>query len=264
MRARAGVVLPVVILVLLVIELLAVGALALASLQHRLATDRVLAVRAQLAARAGATNAAWRMSTSRYQALAPGRRTADTSGHLDPHATFITAVERLSGSLFMIRSTGLGGPDSMRGARATAGLLITMPDISEIGRQFEAALSVAGGLVLLGGARVDATQPGHIPIGWPAPVCSSWLSFATAVPGVIAPDPATVLAASSAVIDGQPPILAQPALAAAAVQPHLGSLDFAAVQMMADRIEAGSLTLAPVTAGPQCDTAAAANWGAPL
>src|SRR5262249_42042924 len=78
-RSRDGIVLPLVLMVLLVVELLAAGTLTLAYLQHSLARERLLALRAQLAARSGTADLAGHWSRGQYQSVTPGTRVRTVS-----------------------------------------------------------------------------------------------------------------------------------------------------------------------------------------
>jgi hypothetical protein len=262
-RRRPGIVLPIVLLVLLVVELLAAGALALACLQHSLARERVGSLRAQLAARSGTADLIAHWDAGQYQTFAPGARSAGLARALDSQSRYSTTLERLSASLFLTQADGAAGPPAAGAARARAGRLVAVLDIARMAAQFGAAFSAPGGVQLTGLATIDADHAVLPPSGWSATECSTWLPLPVALPALIVADATTVGIGPSAIVTGSPPILEQPGSAALPVD-VLGELDFAGLRAAADRIEAGTIALAAIAAAGACTTGAPGNWGAPL
>jgi hypothetical protein len=263
MLTRRGVVLPIVLLALLVLEILAAGTLALAHLEQSLARERTNALRAQVAARSAASELASRWNETRYQTMAPGTRTQVLSGALDAQTRYTTTLERLSPTLFLVHGSGAGGSISAGEARATAGMLIAVHDISALAAQFGAAFTSLGGAQLTGNAVIDADQAALLPLGWSAAACASWLGLPLALPALLVADATTVSVASTALVAGQPALMAQPTLTQMPLD-QLGPLDFNALRALADRVESGALQLAPIAVTGACTTNAPANWGAPL
>jgi hypothetical protein len=260
--SRSGVVLPIVLLALLIVEILAAGTFALAHMQHSLARERVNALRAQVAARSGAAELASHWSGGFYQTVTPGTGSVVLSDALDAHARFTTTLERLTPTLFLLHGNGFAGPLPADEARATAGYLIAVHDIAAIAAQFSAALTSVGGVQLTGNAVVSSDQATLLPYGWSASECASWLPLPVAMPALVVGRERGECVIT-ALLTGQPAVLEQSSLAQMP-QDKLGQLDFAALHALADRVESGSLQLSALAVTGTCTTAAAANWGAPL
>ncbi len=234
--SRAGIILPAVVFVLLIIELLAVTALAIAYQESAAANQKTSSLRAELAARDGAIQTV-ADTALRLQMLAPGMRLQLPARAGHDGAQYEVAFERLSGSLFLARSEGSHGPANRR-IRAAAALLFSAPDPLAILAQFPGALGAAGSVSLLGTAEVDGSTADRPPAQWLPADCTNWLPIVTATPGLTM-EPATSF-------------------------DRLGGLSPRTVDQMADRHESGTLDLVPVASGTECMPAALGNWGTPL
>jgi hypothetical protein len=262
-RSRSGVVLPIVLMALLIVEILAAGTLALAHMQHSLVRERINALRAQVAAHSGAAELSGHWTDSLYQTVPPGTRSIRFSHALDAHARFTTTLERLTPTLFLVHGNGFAGPVAADEAHASAGYLVAVPDISALAAQFGAAFTSIGGVQLSGNAVVSSDQATLAPFGWTVSECASWLQLPMAMPALLVADASTVSATSTATLTGQPAVLEQSSLPQMRVD-QLGQLDFAALRVLADRVESGSLQLDALAVTGTCLVGAPANWGAPL
>ena len=234
-RIRAGIILPAVVFVLLIVELLAVTALALAYSESAVANQMTAAARAELAARDGLIGLL-NDTAIRPQPRAPGTR-IDLPVQSSPDgSTRTVTLERLSPGVFLARAEGTHGL-AQRSIRSRASLLLEVADPLAIIAQFPGAFGTAGAVSLVGGAVVDGLNPAAIPSHWLAANCSTWLP----------PSPAGLSVTLEPMTSFD----------------RLGYMSLSTVKQLADRHESGALDLMPV-GGPACLLSASANWGAPL
>src|SRR6185369_9204723 len=213
-------------------------------------------------ARSGAAEITGHWTEGKYQSLAPGTRKALFSDTLDAQSRYSTELERLTPSLFLVRSSGQAGPPTA-GARAAMGQLIAVADINATAAQFAGAFTAVGGVQLTGNALVTSQSSALPPFGWSATECATWLPLPLTTPGLIVADATTVSTAPTAQVAGTPPVLEDVTLAA---QPgdRLGALNFNDLRVIADRLESGTIALSAVRAASDCIESAPGNWGAPL
>jgi hypothetical protein len=148
-------------------------------------------------------------------------------------------------------------------ARARVTVMLTAVPLAEFVADFHAPLVSGGATNLLAGTVIDATRAGALPANWRPADCTAAPS---AQPAVVRPAVALGNAASlnsAATLTGTPPVLFGAPRADSAAYERLGPLLWQELPAVADRIEAGALSLAPAISGGTCDTAAAGNWGAP-
>src|SRR5687767_7360165 len=126
LRNRAGIVLPAVVFVLLIIELLAVAALAIAYSESAVANQVSAAARAELSARDGLISLL-SDTVIRPQSQAPGTHVT-LPAHTSPDGTTHTvSLERLSGGVFLARAVG-SYDLAQRRLRSRAALLFETAD----------------------------------------------------------------------------------------------------------------------------------------
>jgi hypothetical protein len=253
MKARCGMALVLAIVVLLLIELMAAGMIALASQARLIAAGQGRMARADARAHSAVRAVLTGFDVARHDSLpllhvAPAPGTGDVS--------WSTTVERLSSGSFLIRAfaeAGVGAAYSRTRAIAVARTL----DRRAALRTLNVALASGGPAVLAGGARVSAAE--SLPAGWSAAGCEV---------------PSEDLGPAGALLTARPPVIGLSATVYGDVAidtasfPNdsvaLGAVRWRQLEPLADRIERGALTPAPPPAleGP-CEVTAAANWGDP-
>ena len=234
-RNRAGIILPAVVFVLLIVELLAVAALAIAYSESAVANQMTAAARAELTARDGLIHLL-SDTVIRPQSQAPGTGILLPVQSNPDGTRHAVVLERLSAGVFLARAEGSYGL-AQRRIRSRAALLFEIADPLAILAQFPSALGTVGAVSLVGNAVVDGSSPATTPNQWLAANCSTWLPPSLVGTGVTL-EPVTAF-------------------------DRLGYMSLSTVQQLADRQESGVLDLMPV-GGPDCVRAASANWGAPL
>ena len=251
---RPGIVLPATIGLLVLIELLVVVTLAIAYQEVMVARERVAGVSAQLAGRSTLTRHTARVQDE-LQFLRPGTRRS-FAPESTANLVVTSAVERLTGSMFVLRATSEWFAGQTR-ARITLGLLTNGLDPEQLLARLPAALNVFGAAELHGSAVIDALAANEIPFGWPATACELWLDLPDSTAALSAPPDATLLVAGAAMLNGVPPIdsTGSHALLALAIIASAGP---------PDRMESGTVELLAVSNGGLCTTAAPGNWGVPF
>lgn len=234
-RSRAGIILPAVVFVLLIVELLAVTALAIAYSESAVANQVSAAARAELTARDGLISL---LSDTmiRPQPQPPGTSVTLPAQTNPDGTTHIVSLERLSAGVFLARAEGSYGL-AQRRIRSRAALLFEIADPLAILAQFPGAFGTVGAVNLVGNAVIDGSSPAATPSQWLAASCSTWLPPSLGGAGVTL-EPVTAF-------------------------DRLGYMSLSTVQQLADRQESGVLDLIPVS-GPDCLRSANANWGAPI
>jgi Tfp pilus assembly protein PilX len=245
MSARRGFALLIVLGVLLLIEAMAAGMLALATQARAAANQQLRTARAE----AGATLAA-RTAIASWEANG-----ADTlpSGTIVPlsnatgseaDATWAATIERVQ-SQFVMRAQGrVGGALIYSKAQVIA--LARMLDRSAVLAELDAAVKSGGAVLLTGSAMVrdrDST-------------CSALPSSPpNAVAAGLAPAMApTATVVGAIVVDS---LLKWPDSTA------LANASWGDIAAVADRIESGVVMPMPVASSGACDTTTVANWGDP-
>jgi hypothetical protein len=252
MKVAAGIVLPTVIGVLVLVELLAVAILTVALQEITVSRERAAAVQLQLAARSTTAQLS-SGPVPGIQALAPGGRLplpADTSA-----AVASAEIQRVSPGLFLLRTTaqsGLGASWS----RTTVGALLNGFDSQTVLNRLPGALNVATSARLEGAASVDGSSASD-----PAVACPSWLSYPDSAAGIAHGSAAAIAVDNAARVVGAPPFLE---LAVAADSAGLGGFGLEVLTSWADRQQSGTVDLMPEISGTLCSTTTPNNWGAPL
>jgi hypothetical protein len=254
MKAAAGIVLPTVIGVLVLVELLAVAILTVALQEITVSRERAAAVQLQLAARSTTAQLS-SGPVPAIQALAPGGRLplplpADTSA-----AVASAEIQRVSPGLFLLRTTaqsGLGASWS----RTTVGTLLNGFDSQTVLNRLPGALNVGTSAHLEGAASVDGSSTSD-----PAFACPSWLTYPDSAAGIAHGSAAAIAVDNAARVVGAPPFLE---LAVAADSAGLGGFGLEVLTSWADRQQSGTVDLMPEISATLCSTTTPNNWGAPL
>jgi len=270
MRAhRQGFALLAVLIAVAVVEAAVLGMLLLAAETHAAARDDADRIRAGRGAESAvrATLGAWDESALAGVGTGQRRVPASAAGTLPGNVTWITEVERLHGSLWLVRGEAAVTAGGRLRARAAALATVTAIPIDELWLDFHAAVTSGGSLTILNGARIDATSPAGPPAAWSPADCPPSAS-APQPPPPLAPagvslDSAASLSAAGAMITGAPPVLQPGPRTAPADFARLGVLDRNALPALADHRAGGTMAFAPVAVGNTCDTSATGNAGAP-
>jgi hypothetical protein len=254
---EAGFALAAAVFALLILSALAAGAFYAAFEEVRIGRNSRAAEAAFEAAEAGLGRAAADGPPGGWGAMPVGDSSLFTGALPAGTGRFSGAYLRLSGQLFLIRSTGTDAAGE--GQRTVAALA----RLDSTGVSLPAAL-VAGGRVVLGrGSLLDGRDSG--PPGWSGCPAAGERSL----PGLALPGAGDLedAACGSGCIAGDPPVRADPALAEAAPL-QAGGADWVALARLAGKTYAvGGLGLvvvpSPSQSGAACDRSAPDNWGEP-
>ncbi len=272
MRARPGSALLVVLVCMAITELIVAGALLTATR----AAQNVRVAAAVTRARAGAEAAVrsglqgWDLADFAGLPIGGYAPVAAASGVVPGGARHAATVERLTRDRWLLRgeATLAGASGALASARAAA-LLVTVPTDS-LWLHFGAALTSGADVHLTSGSAVVGWAADTPPAPWTAATCpatarADMLRLLGTVdrPGV-ALGPGGAVAAPAGVVRGNPPITTASVHTDSATFRRLGSLSFAEVARLADRIAGGTVTPAPAVRANACDATVASNWGAPL
>ena len=199
----------------------------------------------------------------------PGSRFAVpwAAGALPGGLQYAVEAERLERGRLLVRGTAWSGT-SGTGVRASALATVTSIPSDEPRLDFHSALVVGGDFSLLAGAVADGSSPSSAPAplqpsdcidpGPASPLPAGWHR-----PGVALGTGATLVQAPGSAVMGSPGVLNNSPRAAGAAFGSFGAVGLSDLAAIADRIETGTITLAPRTTGAACDTVASGNWGAP-
>ncbi|MGH7507664.1 MAG: pilus assembly PilX N-terminal domain-containing protein [Longimicrobiales bacterium] len=269
-RARAGSALVIALMGVLVLELAVAGVLYVATQEVLIARAYAQRLRARSAAESGVNTALARWPADSLRVLPEGGvyRFAAANGQLRGGASFAAEIERLRGRWFLVRGEGrtvAGGPPA-----ANAAALISMLETESLWRDFPAAVVAAGDVDVGPAARIDALRADAVPPPWNATTCPA-IAPADALaalgalnrPALGASPASNVSIDPAALLVGVPAIQRDSALSPTPGAERIGPLDLGAVASGADRIESGVLQLTPASAGANCNTGAASNWGDP-
>lgn len=241
---RKGIALVLVLVVLLLVEAIVAGMLALANHSHATAKTQVQRARAETAAQFAAHSVLKHWATAGHDSMAIGALSTVVSGSgTEADAVWSTTVERLS-SHFLVRSEAkVGGGTTFARARTVA--VARTLDRRVLAAELAAALTSRDPIVAAGSSTITAPDSLCAP-------ASSAVALLTAAPPLIA---ASVTMAGSVVIDST---LAWIDSIAAA------NLSWSAIATIADHSTRGMVTPRPVVLAGVCDTTVVTNWGDPL
>jgi hypothetical protein len=246
MKPRSGLAIVIVLVVLLLIEAMAAGMLALATHARAAADAQLRSTRAAVAAQLAARVTIREWEVARADTLQVGAvRSFARGGGAEADASWSAAIERLP-SQFVVRSQGYVG-SAVVYSKANSFALARMLDRSAVLGELDAALQSGGVLVLDGAALAldhDSACAAPPPPLQPAAAIS-------AAPALVAP---------AATVTGT---ILTDSLLRWSDSTALGNASWSDVAAIADRIEVGVLTPSPVVNGNACDTTALANWGEP-
>lgn len=236
MSSRPGIALPLALVMLLLVEAMAAGMLALALHARLVAASQLRSASADAAAHFAAETVIANWQGAGFDTLAHGSVFAPPSGRGSAgDAVWSSTVERMAASSFLLRSEArVGGGDAVSVAHALA--VTRTLDRDAVFRQFHAAISSAGPLVLAGQSRI-VSGPGALPPAWSDSLCP-------ALPSV--PDPVALISAVppvvSQTVELTGPVVLDTTLAFASNA--LGNLSWSDVAQIADTTVSDILSLA--------------------
>jgi hypothetical protein len=266
---REGSALVTALLGLLLVELAVAGVLYVSTQEALISRAYTQRLQARLGAESAVHAAFADWPADSLRTLLPGGvlPVARASGSLS-ETTISAEIERLQAGWFVVRGESrrlAAGPPA---ARAAA--LVSMLETAPLWRDFAAAVTTMGDVGVGPGASIDALHADAVPPPWNAALCpAAGLVDARAVLGALDRPalrialPSTVNVDAASRIAGSPLIARDSALALTGAIDRIGPLSLNDVASVADRVESGSLHLAPVTSAGSCTTAAPGNWGDP-
>lgn len=265
---RHGSALVIALLGVLLLELAVAGVLYIATQEMLIARAYAQRLRARSAAESGVHTALARWPADSLRVLPSGgvQRVALANAYLPSGASFTAEIERLHGRWFLVRGEGrtaVGGPPA---AHAVA--LVSMIETGPLWRAFPAAVTAAGDVDIGPSAHIDALQVDAVPPWWSAATCPA-ASAADAVAGLgslhrpaLATSPGSTISVDpAAMLAGAPLTYRDSALVPGSER--IGPFDLDSLASIADRIETGTVHLAPAWSGATCDSGVAGNWGDP-
>lgn len=233
---RGGFALVFSMLLVLALAVMAMGMLAVATLEAGIAGSVARRAQATRRAEAAALEAVAGWSTREVADLGIGDRRAATHG---PGGS--TVVERVDSGLFLLTGRGrVPGPDGPVTARA--GLMIRVLHPRRLAAAFPAAVTAEDSVLVRGTA---AGGGGSEDNGCGAPAAGAW-----------APD---THVAVGGIVRGDPPVRLAPPPAPATPDPFAPAL---AAELATVRYTLPTAAPGPLSAGQRC-VADAANWGSP-
>lgn len=255
MRPRAGVALLMALVVLLFVEVMTAGMLALGTQARAVTASHIRTARADVAARNGVQSIIATWEPRRFDTLAAGSFIAVES-RSEADMSWSVTLERVQLGAYVLRGRAhVGGPLAFSTGRAVA--VVRSLDRSAVLRDFNAPLTSVGTTVIAGTTRLIADLT-SLPPAWSDSQCP---------PLEPLPAPNAVLAATAPMIGEGVELAGTVALDSLLAIPDsnaLGGVKWSELEEIADRVESGSLTPRPAVDGERCDLAAAGNWGDPL
>ena len=250
-----GMALFVAVLGLVVAGSLISAFVALAVLEHRMASNTRRVGQAFSAAEHGLSQTVGNWNSSSWNALAVNASAAVSGSTPGGTGSYAGLVQRLNNELFLIDITAVDGAG---GARQRLGAFVKLRPIT---MDIRGALTTKGQTRVGGSAQISGID--QDPASWTnCPADSS-------VAGVMVPaagDLTTIGACSGAsCIGGAPPVGTDPSINDSTFFEY-GDLDWAALVSMATRVlSPGTYTgVQPSYVGVQCNTADVLNWGDPF
>jgi len=257
MRPRAGVALALVLMVLLLIEIMAAGMIALATQGRLVVAGQLRLARAETRALAGARAVLAEWDSTRHDTLPPLQLVGEPRGTgRAADVSWSTTVERLTTGMFLIRTSAEAGA-GLAWSRARVVAVARTLDRNAALSTLNVAFASGGPAILAGRTRISAQE--SLPPGWSPESCAEVAEDL--------PSPAAVLAARTPVVGADVVIDGGMQVDATAFPNDsvaLGGVRWSQLEAIADRIVSGTVSPGPPpgTDGA-CDRTAASNWGDP-
>jgi hypothetical protein len=259
---REGFALLAVIAVLAVTELLLLGLWRVAAGSVAAAHESAAQARTRIEA-----ESALRQAIADWDESAAGGQPAGTwylvPGSVTAVGSVQVAVEALSGNrgTRLLRSTATDVSNGSIRARATAEAILSAVPVDEFWSDFHSAIVSGGDVAIAAGDTIDGTNAGP-PLPWTAAECPPLALPGGARAGLAMASGAAVTGTGAA-LAGSPPMLSGATRATPPDFDRIGGVDAVDFHVIADRFEAGSITLSSASAGTVCDTSRRGNWGEP-
>lgn len=252
---RPGVALLFALIVLIVVEIMTTGILALATHARAIASSQTRTMRAQAMAEQAieTVTSDWRRINA-DTITGAGPVTVLGTVFADEFAT--VSVERLAAASYLVRAEARVG-DGTAYARGRAIVVVRTLDRYAVAAESNQALLSTGPIVLAGSSVVDATSS-TLPPGWDSAACPNAEPLPAAFAVVASQNPTVgeaVRLTGTIVIDS-----ARAAMDSVAI----GGVTWNEVKSIADRNESGSVHPAPSDETGVCLISAVGNWGDPM
>ena len=243
------------LIVLLLVEAMTTGIVVLASRARAVADSQIRRTRAEAASDFAVASALAGWAGSGPDTIAPGNVVALTAPASEADVRTTLAVERVTPALSIVRGyASVGGALAYANARTTA--IARTLDRRQLIAESNGAV-ISGGLVVVAGGTSLTAAEGFLPEGWTSSVC----------PATDILPPPDALASSSPAMIGDAAAVSGSVVVdstlAATDSIALGGVKWSELQSIADRIESGTVTPAPVDSTGECAINAAGNWGDP-
>jgi hypothetical protein len=247
---RAGFALPIAVFAIVIIGALVAGAFFSSTQEFRIGSNTLQQTRALGAAEFGLNqtvanwNSAWNTNMTRGQVQTLTPTTSDGS-------VATVRVTRLSDQAFLVASEGTAG-QSRRGAAKL--LVLNIPQLN-----FLAALTARGATKIGGSSFIDGND--HVYPNWDCPAAGP------AMPGIAASDTSEISRSGCTnynCVAGSPKVVETPAAADTNTYFNFGSLDWAQLTAMANKIVSGNIQgIGPTLINGMCNEADIKNFGEP-
>jgi hypothetical protein len=234
-----------VLVMLLLIEGMVAGMLALANHTRATAAAQLRNARADAAARAAVQRVLKQWESSTLDTLRVGAlSTPPVGAGAEADASWSTTVERLPTQFLIHAEARVGSAGTFSRSRVVA--VARTLDRAAVLAELDAALKSEGQIVIAGAATMTAQDTSCTA----APPTGA--ALVTAVPPIMAQ---SVVVTGAIVVDSTLPW--RDSLA-------LGNAMWSDIAAIADRTESGAITPAPIVTAGTCNAAASANWGDPM
>lgn len=255
MRSRPGIALLLALVVLLFVEVMTAGMLALSTQTRLVTASHIRTARADAVARNTVQSVIATWEPRRFDTLAAGSFiTVETRSEADESSSL--TLERVQQGAYVLRGRArVGGPLAFSTASAVA--VVRSLDRIAVLQDFNAALTSIGATVIAGGSWLTA-DPTTLPPAWSDALCP---------PLEPLPAPAALLVAAAPMVGDGVELAGTVTLDSLLALPDsiaLGGVKWSELEAIADRVESGSVSPGPTVEGERCDLAAPGNWGDPL
>jgi hypothetical protein len=254
LKSERGMALALALGALVIIGVLAAGAMWAGTQDYRIAANTVRQTGAEATAELGVN----RLLANWQTVWNTGKPIGDTllrTYTMGGNGSAIVTATRLPNNFWWVVSEGQSGGPASSSARRRYGSLwrLNVPDMSLLG-----AITTQGSIKVSGNVNVNGND--STPPGWPA--CASPQNVAGAA---ISPT-TTATVSGSVTVNGNPPVLTTSAAGDSNTYFNYGGSNYQSLAQLANITIAGGTTLtgiAPVVASGVCNTTPQTNWGDP-
>ncbi len=254
LKSERGMALALVLGALIIIGVLAAGAMWAGTQDYRIAANTVRQTGAEATAELGVNRllATWQ---TRWNAGKPIGDTLWRTYTMGGNVSALVTATRLPNNFWWVVSQGQSGGPASSSARRRYGTMwrLNVPEVSLLG-----AITTQGSIRISGNVNVNGND--STPPGWPA--CGSPQNVA----GAAVSPTTTATQTGSVTINGNPPSLVTAAAGDTNTYFNYGGSNYQALAQLASFTIAGGTTLtgiAPAVSGGVCNTTPQTNWGDP-